>query len=116
MSTTPATADCLRRAPLVFLLALAAAVLALPVTTSAGASTPGKQPAAKVVRAALAPGKINYIFLILLNNEGYNLTFSPISPARYLNTTLRQSGELLQNYDATGHDSLDNYIAQVSGQ
>jgi hypothetical protein len=29
---------------------------------------------------------------------------------------LRPEGELLQNYYATGHNSLDNYIAQVSGQ
>jgi hypothetical protein len=91
-------------------------LLALPGASAAGASTPAKKPATEVVRAALPPGKINYILLIELENEGYSLTFSPISPARYLNTTLRQSGELLQNYDAIGHDSLDNYIAQVSGQ
>ena len=35
---------------------------------------------------------------------------------RYLNGTLRHKGELLQNYYAIGHVSLDNYIAQVSGQ
>ncbi len=116
MPATPVTPHRLRRAPFVLLLALVTVVLALPAATSAGASTAAKPPAPKVVRAALPPGKINYILLIEFENEGYNLTFSPISPARYLNTTLRQSGELLQNYDAVGHDSLDNYIAQVSGQ
>src|ERR1039458_4743134 len=69
-----------------------------------------------VVRAALPPGKINHIFVIELENEGYQTTFGPGSVATYLNGTLRPEGELLQNYYAIGHDSLDNYIAQVSGQ
>jgi phosphatidylinositol-3-phosphatase len=69
-----------------------------------------------VVRAALPPGKINHIIVIEFENEGYQTTFGPGSPATYLNATLRQQGELLQNYYAIGHDSLDNYIAQVSGQ
>jgi phosphatidylinositol-3-phosphatase len=69
-----------------------------------------------VVRAALPPGKINHIFVIELENEGYNTTFGPNSPATYLNGTLRNQGVLLQNYYAIGHVSLDNYIAEVSGQ
>ena len=70
----------------------------------------------RVVRAALAPGKINHILVIEFENEGYDATFGPGSPATYLNGTLRPKGELLQNYYAIGHNSLDNYIAQVSGQ
>jgi hypothetical protein len=69
-----------------------------------------------VVRAALPPGKINHIIVIEFENEGYQTTFGPGSVATYLNGTLRSEGELLQNYYATGHYSLDNYIAQVSGQ
>jgi len=69
-----------------------------------------------VTRAALPPGKISHILLIELENEGYAATFGTGSPATYLNGTLRGKGELLQNYYATGHASLDNYIAQVSGQ
>jgi hypothetical protein len=76
----------------------------------------GKSSAPSVVRAALAPGKINHIIVIEFENEGYGTTFGPASPATYLNGTLRKMGELLQNYYAIGHDSLDNYIAQVSGQ
>jgi hypothetical protein len=68
------------------------------------------------VRAALPPGKINHIIVVEFENEGYEATFGPNSPATYLNGTLRKQGELLQNYYATGHVSLDNYIAQVSGQ
>jgi hypothetical protein len=36
--------------------------------------------------------------------------------ATYLNGTLVPKGELLENYYATGHVSLDNYIAEISGQ
>jgi hypothetical protein len=52
--------------------------------------------------------------VIDLENESYGDTFG--NPASYLNSVLKPQGELLQNYYATGHVSLDNYIAQVSGQ
>jgi hypothetical protein len=91
-------------------LGLAAAMAC--VTLPAAASTP----ASTVVRAALPTGKINHIIVIEFENEGYKTTFGPNSPATYLNGTLRPQGELLQNYYAIGHNSLDNYIAQVSGQ
>jgi phosphatidylinositol-3-phosphatase len=78
----------------------------------AGASPPD----IRIQRAALPPGRINHILIIDLENEGYDTTFGPHSPATYLNGALRQEGELLQNYYAIGHASLDNYIAQVSGQ
>jgi hypothetical protein len=83
-----------------------------------GASLPAaaKSHGDAVVRAALPPGKINHVFVIELENEGYQTTFGPDSVATYLNGTLRREGELLQNYYAIGHDSLDNYIAEVSGQ
>jgi len=81
----------------------------------AAASTPTTSHPS-VVRAALAPGKINHILVVELENEGYEATFGPGSPAMYLNGTLRAKGELLQDYYGTGHDSLDNYIAEVSGQ
>jgi len=69
-----------------------------------------------VVRAALPPGKINHIIVIDFENEGYQTTFGPGSVATYLNGTLRPEGELLENFYAIGHYSLDNYIAQISGQ
>jgi phosphatidylinositol-3-phosphatase len=89
--------------------AATSAVLAVLAAAPVGAATP-------VVRAALAPGKINHILVIELENEGFATTWGPGSPATYLNGTLRKEGELLQNYYGIGHDSLDNYIAQVSGQ
>jgi hypothetical protein len=67
-------------------------------------------------RAALPPGLIDHILVIDLENEGFAKTFGAGSPATYLNSTLLPQGELVQNYYATGHASLDNYIAQISGQ
>jgi len=84
-------------------------------STPAVASANGKA-SSDVVRASLPPGKINHILVIEFENEGYAATWGPGSPATYLNGTLRPKGDLLQNYYAIGHDSLDNYIAQVSGQ
>ncbi len=69
-----------------------------------------------VARAALPPGSINNILVIELENEDASTTFGPGSPATYLNGTLVPEGELLQNYYAIGHVSLDNYIAEISGQ
>ena len=42
--------------------------------------------------------------------------FGTGSPATDFNQTLVARGEPLDNYDATGHVSLDNYIAEISGQ
>ena len=66
-----------------------------------------------------APGapaaKPGHVFIIVLENEGFNYTFGPKSPATYLNGLARQ-GALLNQYHGIGHFSLDNYIAMVSGQ
>jgi hypothetical protein len=69
-----------------------------------------------VVRAALPAGTINHVLVIDLENESFGSTFGPNSPATYLNKSLVPEGELLENYYAVGHVSLDNYLAQVSGQ
>jgi phosphatidylinositol-3-phosphatase len=59
--------------------------------------------------------KPGHVFIIVLENEGYHRTFGRNSPASYLNSLARQ-GALLKNYYGIGHNSLDNYIAIVSGQ
>ncbi|HVB92614.1 MAG TPA: alkaline phosphatase family protein [Acidimicrobiales bacterium] len=86
------------------------------VLPAAGQPATAATPPGLVVRAALPPGRINHILLVELENQGYITTFGTGSPAAYLNGTLRKQGELLQNYYGIGHFSLDNYIAQVSGQ
>jgi hypothetical protein len=57
-----------------------------------------------------------HVFLVVLENEGFETTFGKNSAARYLSTELTSKGELLTQYFAIGHFSLDNYIAMVSGQ
>ncbi len=60
--------------------------------------------------------KIGHVFVITLENEGYDATFGPASKAPYLSQTLTAEGVLLRQYYGTGHVSLDNYIAMISGQ
>jgi len=59
---------------------------------------------------------IRHVFVITLENKNFSATFGPGSDAPYLAATLRVKGALLTQYYGTGHSSLDNYIAMVSGQ
>jgi hypothetical protein len=59
---------------------------------------------------------VGHVFIIVLENEGYEQTFGPQSPAPYLARTLTAQGALLTQYFGTGHASLDNYLAMISGQ
>jgi hypothetical protein len=56
------------------------------------------------------------VFIIVLENESVSTTFGPGSPAPYLAKTLTAEGAYLPRYYAIGHDSLDDYIAMISGQ
>jgi phosphatidylinositol-3-phosphatase len=57
-----------------------------------------------------------HVFVINLENKGYDQTWGPGSTAPYLSTTLRSKGVLLNQYFGTAHNSLPNYIGQISGQ
>jgi len=81
-------------------------LLALSVAGSAAAAAPPENP--------LPP--IRHVFVLILENESYPVTFGQHSPAPYLAQTLPARGALLTQYYAIGHASLDNYIALVSGQ
>src|SRR3954452_25207641 len=65
---------------------------------------------------AAAPPPIRHVFIIVLENKGFDTTFGPLSPATYLSQTLTAQGQLLRQYYGIGHASLPNYIAMVSGQ
>ncbi len=65
---------------------------------------------------AWKPPPVGHVFVINLENKGYATTFGAGSPAPYLSKTLRAKGNLLTNYYGIGHNSLDNYQAQISGQ
>lgn len=71
--------------------------------------------ATSVAAAETAGPKPKHVFIIVLENEGYDVTFGPKSPAFYLNALARK-GALLKNYYGIGHNSLDNYITMISGQ
>jgi hypothetical protein len=59
---------------------------------------------------------VGHVFVINLENKGYDQTWGAASVAPYLSRTLRAQGVLLSQYYGIGHNSLDNYIAQISGQ
>ena len=91
---------------------------------SSGSSTKAKQPTSSSSSATsttpsstkTASPKIEHVFVINLENKSYDETWGPSSPAPYLSGTLTAQGQLLTQYFAIGHASLDNYIAQISGQ
>src|SRR6476661_6599352 len=66
--------------------------------------------------AHAAPPPIKHVFVIVLENKDYTDTFGPGSKAPYLSKTLVSQGQFLPQYYGIGHESLDNYIAMVSGQ
>ena len=67
-----------------------------------------------LAQAAAPP--VRHVFLIVLENQTYNVTFGRDSQAPYLAQNLTKQGVLLPNYYGIGHSSLDNYIALISGQ
>jgi phospholipase C len=93
-------------------LLVAAALVVSTLGPSAVAATTG---ASSTARAAVLP-RVRHVFVINLENKGYDETFGPSSPAPYLSGTLRNRGQLLTQYYGTAHESLGNYIAQISGQ
>jgi len=59
--------------------------------------------------------RFDHVVVLVLENENFDASWGQNSPAHYLNS-LRSSGVFADQYFATGHASLDNYIAMVSGQ
>ena len=60
--------------------------------------------------------EIRHVFVIVMENEGYNATFGHPSVDPYLARTMPSQGILLKKYYGIGHFSNDNYVAMVSGQ
>jgi phospholipase C len=69
-----------------------------------------------VAASAAATPAVRHVFLIVLENQSYEVTFGRDSQASFLAQTLAGQGVLLRNYYGIGHSSLDNYIALISGQ
>jgi hypothetical protein len=70
--------------------------------------------AASTTAAYVPPAK--HVFVINIENKGYDTTWGAGSAAPYLAQTLRQQGVLLNSYYGTAHNSQPNYVAQISGQ
>lgn len=111
-STTPTTRRAARSCGALVAALLAVTALVAAVVLHDGSAADA---ASARKRAAAAPG-VRHVFVVNLENKGYDETFGPGSPAPYLSGTLREQGQLLSHYYGTAHNSLPNYIAQVSGQ
>ncbi len=72
--------------------------------------------AAAPVASAAQSAPVRHVFVIMLENENGATTFGPSSPAPYLAHTLTAAGAYVPGYYGIGHNSLDNYIAMISGQ
>jgi hypothetical protein len=95
----------------------AAVVATIASLALAGAGVAGYVgPAEAGVPTTSAKPAIGHIFVINLENKGYDETFGPSSSAPYLSKDLRAQGQLLTHYYGIGHNSLTNYVAEVSGQ
>ena len=62
-----------------------------------------------------APPPVRHVFVIMLENQGFDTTFGPTTRATYLADTLTKQGAFLRQYYGIGHVSLGNYIAIISG-
>jgi phosphatidylinositol-3-phosphatase len=92
------------------------AVLASAGVTVTGVLAASPTTAAAKPAASTQPPPVRHVFVVNLENKGYDETFGPDSPAPYLSKTLTAKGQLLTQYYGTAHNSLPNYIAQISGQ
>ena len=90
---------------------LAATAAVLPVSLAwAGMATAGTAPQPFKLPA------IKHVWVIELENEGFSQSFGHKAADPYLAVVLRRAGAFLKDYYAVGHNSLDNYVAQISGQ
>ena len=81
-------------------------------TAASGSVTPAR---ARATISAYVP-RVRHVFVINIENKGYDQTWGPRSKAPYLSRTLRRRGVLLNHYYGTAHNSQGNYVAQISGQ
>jgi hypothetical protein len=102
-------------------LARRASAAALVLLAAAAIGYGPAQPAATAGAPTATQGQgylpgAQHVFVINLENKGYDSTWGQGSAAPYLSTTLRSQGVLLNQYYGTAHNSQPNYVAQISGQ
>ncbi|MGO8957553.1 MAG: alkaline phosphatase family protein [Streptosporangiaceae bacterium] len=98
-------------------LAATTAATAAATTTAAAATNAASTTAASTLgRPAFSLSKIRHVWIIELENTSFPVAFGNPSRDPELAKVLRSQGALLTNYYGIGHDSLDNYVAEISGQ
>ena len=93
---------------------IAAACLAMVVAALTSLNVGQASSALSATSAYVPPAR--HVFVINIENKGYDTTWGPSSAAPYLAQTLRDKGVLLNSYYGTAHNSEPNYVAQISGQ
>jgi hypothetical protein len=91
---------------------LVSGTLALGVLSGAALVGCGQSP---VSPPAQHVPPIKHVFIIMLENTGFDTTFNATTRAPYLANTMVSGGALLRQYYGIGHFSLDNYIALIGG-
>ena len=77
---------------------------------AAGASSGGR------TAASVPLHRIRHVWIIELENQSYQQSFGDPKADPEIARVLTGHGALLTDYYGIGHDSLDNYIAEISGQ
>ena len=101
---------------------LAAAVSCLVLVGCASPDAGTEATGTSAVPGSAAPGgqqglsAVRHVWVIELENQGYQQSFGAPSADPYLARTLPRMGALLENYYAIGHASAANYVAELSGQ
>jgi hypothetical protein len=105
----------LRAAPALLGIAVAVSLSPAPASGTGVGGSGATSSSGRPGRPAYVP-PIKHVFVINIENKGYAETFGANSRAPYLAGKLRRKGVLLDHYYATAHNSLPNYLAQISGQ
>jgi phosphatidylinositol-3-phosphatase len=105
----------LRGAPALLALALAVSLSPAQASGSGGQGAGAAAAPGRPSRPAYVP-PVKHVFVINIENKGYAETFGDDNLSPYLAGKLRRKGVLLNQYYATAHNSLPNYLAQISGQ
>lgn len=92
----------------------AATLVALVALSAVGALSASFAPAG-AQQGHAAPPPIRHVFVIVLENQGFDTTFNARSRVPYLADTLRKAGAFLRHYYGISHYSLGNYVAMIGG-
>jgi phospholipase C len=99
-----------------FVVVSGAALAAAHTSVEDPRAGPGGIPRNAATAAAPGMPPVRHVFILILENQSFGVTFGKSSPAPYLANNLTARGALLTHYYGIGHWSLPNYLALISGQ